>query len=62
LIATKGTKKNLQKWVVKKRGSQVCELDQLKMKTGVLYDDHDGEIHMTQPVGFIATKLISVDG
>ena len=46
-IAGRRTKKNSQKWVVKKCGSQVGELDQLKLKTVVLYDYRDEEIHMT---------------
>ena len=46
---------------MKKHGSQVGELDQLKLKTVVLHDDHDDEIHMTQLVRFVATDLISVD-
>jgi len=50
---------NSRKWV-KKHESQVCELDQLKLKTIILCDDHDEEIHMTQPVGYIAAHLISV--
>jgi len=35
---------------VKKRESQVGELDQLKLKTVVLHNNRDSEIHMTQPV------------
>ena len=61
LIAAKRTKKNPQKWVVKKHGSQVGELNQLKLKTVILHNDRDGEIHMTQPVGFITADLVSVD-
>ena len=45
---------------MKKYESQVDELDQLKLKTVVLYDNRDEEIHMTQPVGYIAADLISV--
>ena len=52
LIVTRRTKKNPQKWVVKKHGSQVDELDQLKLKIIVLHDDRDEEIHMTRPIGF----------
>ena len=62
LIVARAIKLNLQKWVVKKRKSQVSELDHLKLKTVVLHDDHDDEIHMTQPIEFITTNLISVDG
>jgi len=47
---------------MKKRGSQVDDLDQLKLKTVVLHDNRDGEIHMTQPIAFVATNLVSVDG
>ena len=50
LITTKRTKKNPQKWIVKKHESQVGKLNQLKLKIVVLHDDHDDEIHMTQPV------------
>ena len=45
---------------MKKRGPQIGELDQLKLKTVVLDDDHDGGIHMTHPIGFVATYLFSV--
>jgi len=45
---------------VKKRESQVGKLDQLKWKTTLLHGDRDGEIHMTQPVGFVAAKSVSV--
>ena len=61
LIAFKRTKKNPQKWVVKNRGSQVGEFDQLKLKTVLLHDDLDKEIHMTQPIGFVPADLISVN-
>ena len=50
---------NPRKWV-KKHEYQVDELDQLKLKTVVLYDDRGEEIHMTQPVEFIDTDSISV--
>ena len=36
MIAARRTKKNPQKWVMKKHGSQIGELDQLKLKTVVL--------------------------
>jgi len=62
MIAVKRTKKNSQKWVVKKRESQHGELDQLKLKIIVLHGGRDGEIHMTQTVGFVIADLISVDG
>ena len=61
LITVKRTKMNPQQWV-KKRGSQVGELYQLKLKIVVLYDDRDSEIHMTQSVGFITAILVSDDG
>jgi len=47
---------------VKKREFQVGELDQLKLKTVVLHDDRDKEIHMTQPAGFVAADLVSING
>ena len=50
LITTRRTKKHSQKWVVKKRGFQVGELDQLKLKVIAFHDDRDEEIHMTQLV------------
>ena len=46
---------------MKKCGSQVGELDQLKLKTIDLHGDCDDEIHMTRPVEFVAADLISVD-
>ena len=46
---------------MKKPEFQVSELDQLKLKIVILHDDCDDEIHMTQPVGFVAADLISVD-
>ena len=45
---------------MKKRESQIGKLDQLKLKTVVLYGNQDGEVHMTQPVGFVAAKSIAV--
>ena len=30
------------------------------LKTDVLHDDRDGEVHMAQPDGFIVTELVSV--
>jgi len=45
---------------VKKRESQLSELDRLKLKTVILQDDRDEEVHMTEPVGFFAAKSISV--
>ena len=59
LIAVRRSKKNQQMWIVKKCGSQVGELDQLKLKTIIFHDDHDDDIHMTQPVEFVAANLIS---
>ena len=47
LVAARRTKLNPRKWVVKKYGSQVGELDQkLKLKTAILHVDYVGEIHM----------------
>ena len=46
---------------MKKRESQVVMLDKLKLKTIVLHNDCDEEIHMTQPIRFVAANLISVD-
>jgi len=54
LFATIGIK-NPRKWV-KKRESQVGELDKLKLKTAVLHDDQDGEIHKTRLVVFVASE------
>ena len=54
LSAVKGTKKNLQHWVMKKRGSQVGEPNQLKLKVVGLYDGIGKKIHMTQLVRFVA--------
>jgi len=45
---------------VKKRESQIGELDNLKLKIIVLHDGIDKEIHMTQPVRFIAAYSILV--
>ena len=45
---------------MKKHESQVDELDLLQLKTIVLHDDHDKEIHMTQPVEFVAQNLASI--
>jgi len=50
---------NPRKWV-KKHEYQVSELDQLKLKTAVLRDNRDSDVHMTQPVGFIAAKSVSI--
>jgi len=46
LIAMERTKLNPWK-LVKKRESQIGELDQLTLKIDVLYGDRDCEIHMT---------------
>ena len=56
--ATKGTKKNPHQWIIKKRESQVGELNQLKLKVIVLYDNIGKEIYMTQSVEFVITDLI----
>ena len=47
---------NPRKWV-KKRESQIGELDKLKLKVIVLHDDIGKEIHMTQPVRFLLLEL-----
>ena len=57
LVAAEETKMNPQKWVVKKRESQISELDQLKLKAVVLHDSIGSEIDMTQPVGFSTVDL-----
>ena len=58
LVAAIETKRHPRKWVVKKHGSQVGELDQkLSSKTAVFYGDRVvDEVHMTQYIGFIAAK------
>ena len=43
---------------MKKHESHVGELDQLKLNTAVFNGDED--VHMTQQVGFIAAKSVSV--
>jgi len=60
LFAAKETNKNPQQWVIKKRESQVGELDQLKLKV-VLHDGIDKETYMTQSIEFVAADLVSVD-
>ena len=57
LVVVKETKKNPQKWM-NNCESQVGELDQLKLKTAVLYGDRDKEVYMTQLAGFIAAKSV----
>ena len=47
---------------MKKHGSQVGELDKLKLKTVILHDDCNVEIHMTKPDEFVAADLVSADG
>ena len=59
LVTAKETKLNSRKWV-KKRESQIGELNKLKLKVVVLHDDIGKEVHMTQPVGFIAAYSILV--
>jgi len=46
---------------VKKRGSQISELDQLKLKIVILHDGIGKEIHLTQPVEFVAAELKIID-
>ena len=60
-IAAEGTKKNPQKWVVKKRESQIGDLDQHKLKAIVLHNGIGREIHMTQAVGFVTAYLETTD-
>jgi len=50
---------NQQKWV-KKRESQIGELDKLKLTVVVLYDGVGKEAHMTQLVGFVAEDSVLV--
>jgi len=45
---------------VKKRESQVGELDQLKLKIVVFHGDRNEEVHMTHPIEFVATESVSV--
>ena len=47
------------KWV-KKRESQIGELDKLKLKVVILYDGIDKEVHMTQPVDFFVVDSVLV--
>ena len=61
LVAAERTKKNAQRWVVKKHGSQISELDQLKLKVVVLHDGIGEEIHKTRPIGFVAAVLKTID-
>ena len=42
---------------MKKRESQIDELDQLKLKVIILHDGIGKEIHMTQPVGLVVVDL-----
>jgi len=46
---------------VKKYESQISELDQLKLKVVILHDGIGKEIHMTQPVGYVAGDLKIID-
>ena len=45
---------------VKMHKPQVSELDKLKLNVIVLHDGIDKEVHMTQPVGFVAADSVSV--
>ena len=58
LVAMEGTKKNPQKLIVKKRGSQIGESDQLKLNVVILHDVIGKEIHKTHPVVFTADLKI----
>ena len=46
--------------MVKNREPQVSELDKLKLMAVVLHDGIGKEIHMTQPVQFVAANLVPV--
>ena len=46
---------------MKKYGSEVSELDQLKLKIVILHNNHGDEIHMTQLVEFVTANLILID-
>ena len=59
LVASNETMLNPQKWV-KKRGSQIGELDKLKLKIVVPHDGTGKEVHMTQPTGFITADSVSI--
>ena len=43
-----------------KREFQIIELDKVKLKAVVLLGGFGKDVHMTQPVGFIAASSISV--
>jgi len=45
---------------VKKREYKIGELDKLKLKAVVLHDGIGKEVHMSQPVRFIAIDSIPV--
>ena len=59
MFAVIGTKMNPQQWV-KDREAQVSDRDKLKLKAVVLYDGIGKEVHMTQPVRFVAVDLVIV--
>ena len=59
LFVAIGTNMNPRKWM-KKCEPQVSELDKLKLKAVVLHDSIGKEVHITQPVQFVATDLITV--
>jgi len=46
---------------VKKRESQIGELDRLNLKVVVLDDGIGKEVHITQPLGLIAADLKITD-
>jgi len=46
---------------MKKCGSQVGELDQLKLKVVILHDGIGKEIYMTQPARYVAGDLKIID-
>ena len=59
LVAAKGIKLNPREWV-KKRDSQIGEIDKLNLKLIALHDDINKVVLMTQPVEFVATDLVLV--
>ena len=59
LFAAIETKINSKRWV-KKHESQVGERNKLKLKAVVLHDGIGKEVHMSQPVRFIAKDLNTV--
>ena len=46
---------------MKKRESQIGELDKLNLKVVILHDGIGKEVHIIQPIGFIAANLKITD-